>query len=266
MPSAASTISPAPRTPASLPSATEVAARGCRENTVIVEDLPPLTGSALLDPWRIRLRLALAGELEPPPRQPPTRSELVLWDRLQGDSPPWVREYPTGPYRLDFYCPLVKLAVEVDGSSHWGNAANKRDDHRDAWHALRGIDTKRFSAREVESDPAWVHREIGKLVEIRIRLDAQDQLRGLDSPTDAPLPSLAGNRLRQGIRGPGAAACETVLPDRSLDRGPLRQLLSLTKSSTQHRRRTGAGDNQPAPSSCVGQDSVRGLQRSSSAG
>lgn len=132
-----------------------------------VADLPPLTGSLVLDPWRIRLRLELAGELELPEvrrQQQATRSELLLWALLEDEPPGWEREYSTGLYRLDFYCPSARLAVEVDGGSHYGREAAERDALRDDWHRARGITTKRYSASEVEREPAWVLREIHQLL------------------------------------------------------------------------------------------------------
>lgn len=146
-------------------------------------DLPPLTGSALLDPWRIRRRLELAGELAPPPRRSgETASERVLWQLLVDEPPGWLREYATGPYRLDFFCPLARLAVEVDGGSHAGVAAGRRDALRDAWHAARGITTKRFSATEVEREPDWVLAELRALV-------------GAAPPVVVPVPRPAGEPL-----------------------------------------------------------------------
>jgi len=135
---------------------------------VTVSDLPPLTDSPVLDPWRIRHRLDLAGELTvvPVERGPAiTRSERLLWELLEHAPPGWEREYSTGLYRLDFYCPAVRLAIEVDGGSHYGRAAGERDAFRDDWHRVRGITTKRFSAVEVERDPSWVLSEIRQLVE-----------------------------------------------------------------------------------------------------
>jgi len=131
------------------------------------DELPPLDGSLLLDPWRIRHRLALRGELEPRPPHPPTRSEQMLWECLEHEPPGWVREYATGPYRLDFYCVAARVAVEVDGSSHWGRRGRERDELRDAWHLLQGIRTHRFSADEVEHQLPWVLESIRELVRTR---------------------------------------------------------------------------------------------------
>lgn len=93
-----------------------------------------------------------------------TRSERILWDLLRGREPGWLAEVPTGQYRLDFFCPELRLAVEVDGAAHWGERARKYDERRDAWHLQHGIRTIRVSAREVETDPAFVMRHIDEAV------------------------------------------------------------------------------------------------------
>ena len=131
--------------------------------------LPPLDGSALFDPWRRRYReqLGLPPDAEPP-RQP-TRSERMLWEQLSGHAPGWVAEHPTvHGYSLDFYCAAARLAVEVDGASHRGQRKAQSDAWRDTVHDRLGIRTKRFSAREVEQDLAWVVGEIDALVVARL--------------------------------------------------------------------------------------------------
>lgn len=128
-------------------------------------ELPPLTGSPLFDPWRLRYRRILKdGDVLVSDRRP-TRSEVMLWEELRGRVPEWFAEVPTKyGYTLDFYCPAVRLAVEVDGASHWGLAGAEHDAKRDVAHERMGIRTKRFSAREVETDLAWVVGEIDTLV------------------------------------------------------------------------------------------------------
>jgi very-short-patch-repair endonuclease len=142
---------------------------------VDVEELPPLTGSQLLDPWRIRYRRTLAGEsldhgLVETPR-PPTRSETLLWSRLQQEPHDWQAEVPTAyGCVLDFYCHIAQLAVEVDGGYHQNPRVARRDDWRDDYHQTLGIETKRFTAREVETDLDWVVEEIRRLVSQRLEV------------------------------------------------------------------------------------------------
>ncbi|MDB5426094.1 MAG: hypothetical protein JWR43_69, partial [Phenylobacterium sp.] len=67
-----------------------------------------------------------------------TEPEVMLWSRLRRrlpDQPVFRRQHPMGPYILDFYCPAAKLAVEVDGSTHWEDEQIAHDERRDAWLA-----------------------------------------------------------------------------------------------------------------------------------
>jgi len=43
------------------------------------------------------------------------------------------RQHSVGSYILDFYCPSEKLAVELDGDSHFTDAAIEYDDVRTAY-------------------------------------------------------------------------------------------------------------------------------------
>ena len=54
-------------------------------------------------------------------RRSPTRSEQRLWCWLRNrrfDGHKFRRQHPLGPYILDFYCPVLKLAIESDGRHH----------------------------------------------------------------------------------------------------------------------------------------------------
>ena len=62
------------------------------------------------------------------------------------------RQHPIGPYVLDFYCDRARLAVEVDGQTHWIGNNQARDVRRDAWVAAQGIRTLRLSASLVFED------------------------------------------------------------------------------------------------------------------
>jgi very-short-patch-repair endonuclease len=62
------------------------------------------------------------------------------------------RQYSIGPYILDFYCPAVKMAVELDGGQH--NLCEKReyDGARSEYLHAHGIDVLRFWNHEVLLD------------------------------------------------------------------------------------------------------------------
>ncbi|MFO0830069.1 MAG: DUF559 domain-containing protein [Phycisphaerales bacterium] len=54
-------------------------------------------------------------------RQHPTRGEARLWARLRNRriGAKFRRQHPIGAYIVDFACVEYRLAIEVDGCSHW---------------------------------------------------------------------------------------------------------------------------------------------------
>jgi very-short-patch-repair endonuclease len=46
--------------------------------------------------------------------------EKILWSKLKGKQQEYKfrRQYGVGNFIVDFYCPKVKLAIEIDGSTH----------------------------------------------------------------------------------------------------------------------------------------------------
>lgn len=78
--------------------------------------------------------------------------EVMLWSRLRGRAegrPVFRRQYPFGSIILDFYCPAAKLAVEVDGSTHWTEEKIAKDEARDRWLDRQGISILRIGAGAV---------------------------------------------------------------------------------------------------------------------
>ena len=76
----------------------------------------------------------------------------MLWSRLKGrgkDRPIFRRQYAYECMIFDFYCMPAKLAVEIDGSTHWDEEKREKDEARDAWLAKQGIDVMRIGAGEV---------------------------------------------------------------------------------------------------------------------
>jgi len=65
------------------------------------------------------------------------------------------RQYPVGPFILDFYCAAARLCVEIDGPVHDDQV--QRDARRTAWlWSKEQIRVLRFSVEEVERRPAVV--------------------------------------------------------------------------------------------------------------
>ncbi len=59
-------------------------------------------------------------------------AEVILWQRLRGQQLGYKfrRQYSVGSYVIDFYCAQEKLAIELDGESHYVEGASERDNKR----------------------------------------------------------------------------------------------------------------------------------------
>ena len=53
---------------------------------------------------------------------------------------------------LDFYCPAKKLAIEIDGDSHFIRWASEKDKDRQHWIEQHKIDFLRFTNDEIQQD------------------------------------------------------------------------------------------------------------------
>ena len=82
-------------------------------------------------------------------RRSQTDAERKLWQMLRNKrmgGMKFFRQYSVGKYTLDFYCPAVRLAVEVDGSQH---IDNKSDTVRTAYLREQNITVIRFWNNDV---------------------------------------------------------------------------------------------------------------------
>jgi very-short-patch-repair endonuclease len=78
-------------------------------------------------------------------RREGTDVERRLWQKLRNaqiEGANFRRQHPAGRYILDFYCPALQLAVELDGGQH--AQAESRDRQRDEWLRQRGVTVLRF--------------------------------------------------------------------------------------------------------------------------
>ena len=88
-------------------------------------------------------------------RRNQTDAERALWGKVRNKQffgMKFFRQYSIGPYILDFYCPTMKLVVELDGGQH--NQGDKRghDAARSEYLKSQGIDVMRFWNNEVLLD------------------------------------------------------------------------------------------------------------------
>ena len=105
-------------------------------------------------------------------RKDMTEPEVMLWSRLKmrgTDKPIFRRQYVYEAMIFDFYCPAARLAVEVDGSTHWDEKKQAKDAARDLWLRGRGIEVLRIGAGSVYRDLSGVDDAVILLAEARIR-------------------------------------------------------------------------------------------------
>jgi len=64
-----------------------------------------------------------------------TKEEVMLWNRIrrkQINNFKFNRQKPLGNYIVDFYCPVKKLVIEIDGGQHYENGEIiKKDKERE---------------------------------------------------------------------------------------------------------------------------------------
>lgn len=88
-------------------------------------------------------------------RRNQTEAEKVFWSHIRNRrfcGMRFVRQYSAGPYILDFYCPKLKLAIELDGGQHAQDDKQEYDAVRSAYLKAQGINVMRFWNHEVLQD------------------------------------------------------------------------------------------------------------------
>jgi 2-polyprenyl-6-methoxyphenol hydroxylase-like FAD-dependent oxidoreductase/very-short-patch-repair endonuclease len=97
-------------------------------------------------------------------RSEATSAESLLWEYLRGRrlvGAKFRRQHPLGPnYIVDFYCPEVRLAIELDGTVHDTARAEWSDGIRHRQIQLAGVRVLRFRNERVFDDLEQVLHEI----------------------------------------------------------------------------------------------------------
>ena len=85
-------------------------------------------------------------------RANPTDAELRLWYRLRRKQilgVQFYRQKTIGNYIVDFYAPVAKLVVEVDGAHHLALSQAEYDKRRTEYLEQQGLKVLRFDDRQV---------------------------------------------------------------------------------------------------------------------
>jgi very-short-patch-repair endonuclease len=80
-----------------------------------------------------------------------TEAEVYLWMHIrnrQVHGLQWYRQRVIGDYIVDFYCPVKKIVIEVDGSQHFSKEMLEEDAKRDQYLEAVGVKVLRFNNDE----------------------------------------------------------------------------------------------------------------------
>ena len=89
-----------------------------------------------------------------------TSAESTLWNILKSKQVMGMkfrRQHSVGFYVLDFYCPQIRLCIELDGHEHFTSEGDTQDDIRTEYlFEHHGIQSLRFENRDIFNNPEGV--------------------------------------------------------------------------------------------------------------
>ncbi|WRH67764.1 MAG: endonuclease domain-containing protein [Planktothrix sp. GU0601_MAG3] len=107
-----------------------------------------------------------------------TAAEQKLWLQLKGkqlENCKFRRQYSVAQFIIDFYSPEIKLAIEVDGDSHFQEGAPEYDRERQQFIESARITFLRFTNDDV-------YNNISAVCEV-----ITEKIQSLRNPPEAPL-------------------------------------------------------------------------------
>lgn len=114
-------------------------------------------------------------------RKDPTEEERKMWYMLlQGMKPRFLRQRIIGNYIVDFYCPVLKMVIEIDGEQHYLEENQEYENKRKKYIEGLRIKILRFynsdinkKIRDVEKTVVGVceerAKELGLDIEIKLK-------------------------------------------------------------------------------------------------
>lgn len=102
-------------------------------------------------------------------RNNPVKSERIFWQHIKGKQNGFKfrRQQGIGPYIIDFYCPEIKLVVEIDGLTHAEEEVFENDQLRQKYLENLGLIVKRYSTEDVFNNLGQI---LDDLYELCVRL------------------------------------------------------------------------------------------------
>lgn len=83
-----------------------------------------------------------------------TKAEDLLWEKLRQKKLglKFFRQYSVGPCVLDFYCPEIRFAIELDGAHHQQGEQVLYDEERTKYLKERDIEVLRIKNQDIMKD------------------------------------------------------------------------------------------------------------------
>lgn len=97
-------------------------------------------------------------------RQNPTPAEFKLWYFLKYLKPRFLRQRPIENFIVDFYCPELRLVIELDGDPHFSEEGKVRDIERTQILNSHGLDVLRFNNSEIINDFENIKDQITRII------------------------------------------------------------------------------------------------------
>ena len=85
-------------------------------------------------------------------RQDIVKAEKIIWDKIRNrqiEDCKFRRQYSVDKFVIDFYSPILKIAIEIDGESHFKEGAAEYDRERQMYIESLGIKFIRFTNNDV---------------------------------------------------------------------------------------------------------------------
>jgi very-short-patch-repair endonuclease len=100
-------------------------------------------------------------------RQEPIGCERKLWSKLRNNQLGYKfrRQFGIGQYIVDFYCPKLRLVIEIDGATHCTEEEKNNDRVRQEYLENLGLTVKRYWNIDIKNNFSEVIYDIQKVCE-----------------------------------------------------------------------------------------------------
>ncbi len=87
-------------------------------------------------------------------RQQPISCERILWQKIRNQQLGYKfrRQYGISSYVVDFYCPELKLIIEIDGATHGTESEIAHDLIRQEYLETLGLNVKRYLNVDIKNN------------------------------------------------------------------------------------------------------------------